>query len=102
MLSVVLSSCPPGDAQRIADALVEQRVAACVLVVPAVVSTYRWQGAIQRDAEALLVIKTPSARVAACMEALRQAHPYTVPEMVELPAGRVADAYLAWAIAQTN
>lgn len=102
MLSVILTSCPPDHAQKIADALVQQQVAACVQAIPGVRSTYRWQGAIQRDDETVLLIKTPCARVQACMAALQAVHPYEVPEMVEIPAGQVGAAYLAWAVGATE
>ena len=102
MLSVILTSCPPAAAQGIADALIESRTAACVSAIPGVLSTYRWQGTIHRDAETLLMIKTTRDQVEACMAALRDVHPYSVPEMVELPAERVWEAYLDWATAQTR
>jgi periplasmic divalent cation tolerance protein len=102
MLSVILSSCPPADAQGLAEALVDRRVAACVSTVPGVLSVYRWQGQIQRDGETLLLIKTTHDQVEACMTALRELHPYSVPEMVELPAARVWEAYLQWAVAETR
>ena len=102
MLSVILSSCPPAAAQAIADALIASRTAACVSALPGVLSTYRWQGAIQRDPETLLVIKTARDQVDACMAALRELHPYSVPEMVEIPADRVWQAYLDWAMAETR
>ena len=97
MLDVILTSCPPAQAQRIADELVERHVAACVTLLPGAVSTYRWQGKVQRDQETLLLIKVPTERTAACVEALKQAHPNTVPEIMVLPAGDVAASYLAWA-----
>ncbi len=102
MLSVILSSCPPNQAAGLARALVEQRLAACVSVLPGVQSTYRWQGEVQCELEALLLIKTPSERVAACMAGLKALHPFAVPELVELPAGQVWPAYLQWAIEQTQ
>ncbi len=102
MLSVIISSCPPDQAQRIADALLEQRVAACVSALSGVTSTYRWQGQLQRDPETLLIIKTPTDQVSACMAALQAVHPYSVPEMVVLAADRVSEAYLQWAIAETR
>lgn len=102
MLSVILSSCPPDAAERIAAHLVEGRHAACVSVLPNARSTYRWQGQIQHDTEALLLVKVPTERVTACLEALRQVHPYTVPELVVLAAAQVAESYLAWAVAETQ
>ncbi len=102
MLSVILSSCPPDVAATLARALIERRVAACVSVLAGAQSTYRWQGEVHCDPEALLLVKTPSEHVEACMAALRDLHPYSVPELVEIPAGRVGADYLAWALATTR
>ncbi|MBI5611062.1 MAG: divalent-cation tolerance protein CutA [Deltaproteobacteria bacterium] len=102
MLSIILSSCPSNAADALARSLVERRVAACVSALPGARSTYAWQGEIQCEEEALLLIKTPTDRVAACMAELRALHPYTVPEMVEIAAGSVGADYLAWAVAMTR
>lgn len=102
MLSIILTSCPAPTAQGISDALIESRTAACVSALPNVISTYRWQGTIQRDPETLLIIKTTRDQVEACMAALRAVHPYTVPEMIEIAADRVWEAYLEWATAETR
>ena len=84
------------DAERIARALVERRVAACVNVVPGLTSFYRWKGALQRDDERLLLIKTRRDAFAALEQALRALHPYEVPEIVALPLEAGSAAYLAW------
>jgi periplasmic divalent cation tolerance protein len=94
---VVLSTVArPEDAERIARALVERRLAACVNVVPGLVSFYRWKGAIERDAELLLVIKTRRDRFEALREAIVALHPYEVPEVVALPVEAGHAPYLAW------
>jgi periplasmic divalent cation tolerance protein len=85
----------PEDAERIARALVERRLAACVNVVPGVVSVYRWRGAVCRDEERLLVIKTRAERLEALREALVELHPYEVPELVALPVEAGHAPYLA-------
>ncbi len=85
-----------GDAERIARALVERRLAACVNVVPGVVSVYRWRGAVEREEELLLVIKTRTERLAALREALVALHPYEVPELVALDVEDGHLPYLAW------
>jgi periplasmic divalent cation tolerance protein len=87
---------PPADAQRIAEALVERRLAACVNVVPAVASTYRWEGAVQRDEEALLIIKTTSAALDAVEALLRELHPYDTFELLALDVAGGSAPYLAW------
>ena len=84
------------DAERLARALVERRLAACVNVVPGVVSYYRWRGELQRDAERLLVIKTRAERLPALREALRELHPYELPELIALEITGGSEAYLSW------
>ncbi len=84
------------DAERIARALVEQGVAACVNVVPGVVSVYRWKGKIERDGEALLVIKTLGERLEPLRAALLALHPYELPELVAIPVGDGHRPYLEW------
>src|SRR4051812_29965114 len=84
------------DAAAFADALVESRLAACVNLLPVMQSTYRWQGAIERDRERQVVIKTSRARLAALWERIRALHPYDVPEFVVLPIVDGQQAYLHW------
>jgi len=84
------------DAERLARALVERRLAACVNVVPGVVSHYRWKGELQRDEERLLVIKTRAERIGALREALRELHPYELPELVAFEISDGSPEYLKW------
>ena len=84
------------DAERIARALVERRLAACVNVVPGVVSVYRWTGEVRRDEERLLIIKTRAERLEELREALVGLHPYELPELVALPIEGGHEPYLAW------
>lgn len=84
------------DAERIATVLVERGLAACVNVVPGVVSIYRWKGAVERELEVLLVIKTRAERFEALREALVSLHPYEVPELIALPVAAGHPPYLAW------
>jgi periplasmic divalent cation tolerance protein len=85
------------DAERIAEALVERRLAACVNVVPGLVSVYRWKGKVEKEGELLLVIKTRSERVDELRKALLGGlHPYEVPELVVLPVAGGHAAYLDW------
>jgi periplasmic divalent cation tolerance protein len=95
----VIALSTVGDAkaaERIARALVERRLAACVNVVPGVVSLYRWQGAVAKDAELLLVIKTRREKLRALREALVSLHPYELPELLTLAVGGGHPPYLAW------
>lgn len=84
------------DAVRLAQALVERRLVACVNVLPGVRSIYRWQGAVHDDRELLLLAKTTAARLAEVTAALAELHPYDVPEVVALEAAMVAPSYAAW------
>jgi periplasmic divalent cation tolerance protein len=84
------------DAERIARALVERRLAACVNVLPGVVSVYRWKGELCRDQELLLIMKTRTERLPALREALVALHPYELPELVALPIESGHPPYLAW------
>ncbi|HEY7923562.1 MAG TPA: divalent-cation tolerance protein CutA [Vicinamibacteria bacterium] len=84
------------EADQLARALVERRLAACVNVVPGVVSHYRWQGELQRDEERLLVIKTRVERIEALRDALRELHPYELPELVAFEITAGSEAYLKW------
>ena len=84
------------DADRLARALVERRLAACVNVVPGVVSHYRYQGELHRDQEQLLVIKTRAERMGALRAAFAELHPYDVPELVALEITDGLEPYLEW------
>jgi periplasmic divalent cation tolerance protein len=100
---VCLLTAPDADtARRIARALVEERLAACVNVVPGVTSIYRWEGAVHEDAELLLVAKTTEDRVAALAERLGVIHPYALPELVALAPSGGSERYLDWVRAETR
>jgi periplasmic divalent cation tolerance protein len=83
------------DAAALARTLVEERLAACVNILPAMTSVYRWQGKVWQEREQQMVIKTASDRVPALETRLRQLHPYELPEFLVLQGGS-SDAYLAW------
>jgi periplasmic divalent cation tolerance protein len=84
------------DAERIAHELVTRGLAACVNVVPGLISIYRWKGKVERDPEHLLVIKTRAERFEALREALVSLHPYDVPEVIALPIVAGHAPYLEW------
>lgn len=94
---VLISTAPNLEvAHKVARTLVEERLAACVNLVPGVRSIYRWEGKVQDDAELLLVIKTTPARQEQAIARLREVHPYTCPEAIALPIQGGNPAYLAW------
>lgn len=100
---LVLSTCPDArTADSIATALVEERLAACVNVLPGVQSVYHWQGAIERGEEVLLLIKTTADRQEALIARLQALHPYELPEAVAVEADGGLAAYLAWVAQQTR
>jgi len=84
------------DAVRIARALVDERLAACVNVVPGVTSVYRWKGRRCEDRELLLIVKSRVDRWAALARRVKEIHPYTVPEIVRLPIEAGHRDYLRW------
>jgi len=88
--------------RRIASALVEERLAACVNLVPGIISIYRWDGGVQEDAEVLLVVKTNEARCSELADRVRELHPYDLPELLALPAVGGSAAYLDWVRQETS
>jgi len=100
---VVLSTAGTRDeAERLATALVEERLAACVNLVPEITSIYRWQGEVERAGEVLMVIKTRRALASRLIARLRELHSYDVPEAIVLPIAAGARPYLAWLLAETR
>ena len=83
------------DAARVARVLVEERLAACVNILPAMTSIYRWKGAVEEDREQQLVIKTTPSSVARLAARLRALHPYELPEFVVLDAS-ASEQYAEW------
>ena len=96
-LVLALSTAPDAEqAERLARALVEERLIACANLVPGLTSVYRWRGAVQEDPEVLLVIKTRRSLVPRLKERLSQLHPYEVPELVVTPLLDGLDPYCRW------
>ena len=99
---LVLTNLPDrAAAERIADLVIEKRFAACVNIL-ACRSVYRWNGAVQRDEEHPLLIKTTADRYAELESAIRGAHPYELPEIIAVPIERGLTAYLDWVAAETK
>ncbi|XP_071580266.1 protein CutA homolog [Temnothorax nylanderi] len=88
----------PDDAvaKRLARGLVENKLAACVNIIPQLTSVYEWEGKIQEEPELLLMIKTRTERVDALTKYVKENHPYTVCEVISLPIQNGNDDYLKW------
>jgi periplasmic divalent cation tolerance protein len=100
---LVMTNLPDRQAaERLAEALVEGRVAACVNILAPCRSVYRWQGALQRDEEHPLVAKTTADRYPALEALIRANHPYELPEIVAVSVERGLPAYLDWVAAETR
>ncbi|MDX1556737.1 MAG: divalent-cation tolerance protein CutA [Xanthomonadales bacterium] len=100
---VVLCTCPDDDtASSLARELVETRLAACVNIVPEIRSVFRWQGEVQSEAEALMVVKTTAGRYPALEAWLLDNHPYDVPEVLALPVENALAAYGQWVAAEVE
>jgi periplasmic divalent cation tolerance protein len=94
---IALTTLPAdADVNTLARTLVEERLAACVNVLPEMTSVYRWQGRVEKDTERQLIVKTTRARITVLWERLRELHPYDVPEFLVLPVLHGNDAYLKW------
>ncbi len=90
------------SATAVAKHLVDERLAACVNLLPGVRSVYRWQGEVHEDQEVLLVVKTTRARLDALTERIRALHPYELPEVVAVDIAGGLPAYLAWIAEETR
>ena len=100
---VVLTSVPDAAVgARLARALVEERLAACVNLVPGVQSFYRWQGQLEETVELLLVVKTRADRSAALAARIQALHPYELPEVLELAPSGGSTAYLDWVLRESS
>ena len=93
---VLVTVSSESEGKGIARALVEERLAACVNIIPGLTSIYRWEGKICEDQELLLVIKTQGQKVAALCERIGHLHSYAVPEVIALPIAEGSARYLEW------
>lgn len=100
---IILTTVPSVElGEQIGRALVEGGLAACVNVLPPMVSIYRWKGDIQRDTEYQLVIKTVRSRVDDVRDCVGEWHPYDLPELLVLPVEGGDPAFLAWVAASSS
>ncbi|MFL6712535.1 MAG: divalent-cation tolerance protein CutA [Sulfurifustis sp.] len=94
---ICITTCPTDDlAENLARALVEENLAACVNILPAMLSIYRWQGQIESAEERLLLIKTRVEDYAAVEKRIRAMHSYELPEVIAVPIVDGLPAYLSW------
>jgi len=94
---MVYCTCPTESAATgLANELVQRRLAACVNILPAVQSVYRWEGKVESAGEFLLLIKTTEERFPALRDGIEELHSYETPEIIGVPIAYGADKYLAW------
>lgn len=95
---VFATTTAPGreEAERIARHLVQRRLAACVQIIESIKSFYWWEGKVQQDEEALLIIKTDKESIPRISEVLAETHPYELPELVAVPIVSGTMKYLEW------
>ena len=89
------------EAEKAGRALVEARLAACVNILPGMISVYRWQGAVERAEEAVMIVKTRASLAGAVRTSVKATHPYDTPAIVVLPAESVDDRYFDWILDST-
>jgi periplasmic divalent cation tolerance protein len=100
---LVLTNLPDRlAAEKLANALIEKRLAACVNILAPCRSVYRWKDAVQHDEEHPLLVKTTAERYAALEQAIRAMHPYELPEIVAVPIERGLPDFLKWVAAETQ
>ena len=100
---VVFMTAPTrAEAERLAEILVNQRLAPCVQLLPEITSYYHWQGKIERDAEILILAKTTTDRFNELEKTVRENHSYTSPEIAAVPASKVSEPYFRWLVEETG
>jgi periplasmic divalent cation tolerance protein len=102
-VAVVMVTAPSHDAaERIVTTVVDEQLAACGNIVPGVTSIYRWEGAVQRDSEVLIIFKTTRAVLAQLMTRVEELHPYNVPEVLAVPVAAGLESYTRWVAASVH
>ncbi len=97
IMLVVLTTTPSSEeAERLAQSIVEAKLAACVQILPQMRSVYFWEGKVQNEPEHLLLIKTLDEKFDELSEFIRKNHSYDVPEIVSVDAAKVSESYLGW------
>jgi periplasmic divalent cation tolerance protein len=93
---VVLCTCPESEAAALAEALVAERLAACVNRLPGIASSFWWDGKVQHESETLLLIKSTRERLAAIRGRIQDLHSYELPEVLAVPVLGGLESYLEW------
>lgn len=100
---LIISNVPDqATARRIAEELVGMRAAACVNILPAIHSVYRWEGKVENAEEITIMVKSTADRYDEIETAIKRLHPYEVPEIIALPVTHGLPAYLQWLISETR
>ena len=99
---VFMTAANREEADRLAEMLVQRKLAACVQILPQIESVYRWQGNIERQAEVLLIAKTTKSRFAELEREVRVRHSYETPEIVAVPLAECSGPYLEWLVASVE
>jgi periplasmic divalent cation tolerance protein len=102
MLLVITTITDIDKAKLLARQIVEEQLAACCNIVPAVTSIYRWKDELCEDQECLVVMKTTETRYTELSKFILQQHPYETPELIALPITESTQEYLSWVIKQTS
>jgi periplasmic divalent cation tolerance protein len=95
---VFMTAGSADEARRIAQELVESRLAVCVQILPEIESVYRWNDEVQREKEVLLLAKTTADRFAALDKSVRAIHSYQTPQIVAVPVAAISEPYHRWLI----
>jgi len=90
------------EAEQAGRALVERRLAACVNILPGMISHYRWEGQVERAEEVVMIVKTRASLAPAVEAAVKELHSYTIPAILVLPVESVEKSYLGWIMAETE
>ena len=90
------------EAERVGCALLERRLCACVNILPGMISHYRWQGAVERGEETVMIIKTRASLAERVSAAVKEMHSYSTPAILVIPIESVDQAYLSWLLAETE
>ena len=90
------------EAERIGKAVLERRLAACVNILPGMISHYWWQGTLERGEEVVMIIKTRASLAEAVRQAVKERHSYTTPAILVIPLESVDQAYLGWILGETE